>query len=287
MWNGLKWLYDTEDRTALELTRDLIIALILGMVEGATEFVPVSSTGHLIIAGHLLDFTGTRASTFEIFIQLGAILAVAMLYKDRILLLFTLEPRFPGTPKLAGMRGLALLGLTTLPALVLGVVSYATIKAQLFNPTTVAIGLGLGGVAILLVEPRVPEARFNDLDALSWREALGIGMFQCLALWPGVSRAAATILGGMLLGLDRKTSAEYSFLVALPTILAAVGYDLVQNLGALQITDVPLFATGFAAAFLAAWMAVTFFLRLLASNSLRSFGWYRIAVALFVLTALV
>lgn len=271
----------------MELTRDLFIALILGIVEGSTEFVPVSSTGHLIIAGHVLAFTGARASTFEVFIQLGAILAVAVLYRGRIRLLFAPDSNLTTAPRLAGMRGLALLGLTTLPALVVGAVSYTTIKTHLFNPTTVAIGLGLGGVAILFLESRVPEVRVNNLDALGWREALGIGIFQCLALWPGVSRAAATILGGMLLGLDRKTSAEYSFMIALPAILAAASYDLVRNLGELQITDVPLFATGFVTAFLAAWVAIMFFLRLLASNSLRTFGWYRIAVALFVLFALV
>ncbi|MGH2532517.1 MAG: undecaprenyl-diphosphate phosphatase [Thermomicrobiales bacterium] len=261
---------------------DLLRAVVLGVVEGLTEFIPVSSTGHLIVAGHLLGFTGDRAAAFEIFIQLGAILAVALLLRTRLLALL---PNRQGTG-LAGRRGLALLALTTLPALVAGGAAGSAITDHLFTPTTVAIGWGVGGLALLGVERLRPPATKTDLGALGWREALAIGLLQCLALWPGVSRAAMTIGGGMLLGADRRTAAEYSFLAALPVLGAATVFDLYDSRDLLGAADLPMFAVGFAVAFVAAWLAVRFFLRLLATTTLRPFGWYRIAAALVLLLAI-
>ena len=181
------------------------LAILIGILEGVTEFIPVSSTGHMIIAGHLLGFTGPRADAFEIFIQLGAILAVVGLYRDRFLALLPgragpSQGNVAGTtgPGLAGWRGLGLLALTTLPALVAGKAAHHYIKDHLFNPITVAMGLAIGGVGLILVERFRPTARKTGLDSLGWKDALWVGLFQCLALWPGMSRSGSTIIGGML-----------------------------------------------------------------------------------------
>jgi len=267
---------------------DWLAAIILGLVEGLTEFVPVSSTGHLILAGHLIGFEGARASVFEIFIQLGAILAVVFLYWRRFWRLiptrFDLGEENLGPARgFSGLRGLLLLALTSLPFMLGGFVAHDLIKGPLFNPTTVAIGLGVGGLAILLVEPRLPRARLEGLDAMTWRVALGIGLCQCLALWPGVSRAAATILGAMILGVERKTAAEYSFFAAVPVMVVATGYDLLSNLSILQPSDLAIFALGFIVALISALFAVRVFIRLLGNHTLQPFGWYRIAIAALVL----
>jgi undecaprenyl-diphosphatase len=262
---------------AQSMTLDWFTILLLGLVEGITEFIPVSSTGHLIIAGHLLGYEGERAATFEIFIQLGAILAVVFLYKDTFLQLFT-RRRARG---MAGTHGLLMLILTTLPILVVGFLLHGVIKKYLFNNTNVvAIGLAVGGVAIILIERWRPRPRCYGLESLRWREALTIGLFQCLAVWPGTSRAAATILGGMLIGIERKTAAEYSFLAAVPAMCAAVGYDLLKSRSILHASDIPAFAVGFVVAFIAAAIAVKGFIRLLGSSTLSAFGWYRMVVAL-------
>lgn len=261
---------------------DLLNAVILGIVEGLTEFIPVSSTGHLIIAGHLLGFVGDKASTFEVFIQLGAILAVVVLYKERFFHLFD----FSRTRGFSGFSGMVLLGCTTLPALIFGFLAHGFIKEHLFNTTTVAIGLGVGGVGILLAERFLPKADKHGLDSLRPKDALLIGLFQCLALWPGVSRSGATILGGMIIGTERKTAAEYSFLAAVPVMFAATAYDLYKNLPILEASDIPLFSVGFIVSFIAAWFAVRTFIQLLSRYTLSPFGWYRIAAAILLLLIL-
>jgi undecaprenyl-diphosphatase len=255
---------------------DLVwVAVVLGLVEGLTEFLPVSSTGHLIVAGRLLGFTGERAATFEIFIQMGAILAVVAIEWRRFLGLFRPDP----ARRFSGPRGLVLLFLTTLPVLCMGALLHGTIKSRLFGPGPVAIGLFVGGLGLLAVERFRPAARVTGVDALEGREAILIGLFQCLALWPGVSRSGATIAGGLLCGLERRTAASYSFLAAVPAMTAATAFDLYKSAGGLTAADALPFAIGFVVSFLAAWAAVRGFMALVGRLTLKPFAWYRIAIA--------
>jgi len=257
----------------------LVLALVLGLVEGITEFLPVSSTGHLILAGHLLGFTGPKAEAFEIVIQLGAILAVVALYWPRFLGLALPRPH----QAFSGMRGLWLLFLTSLPAGLLGLATRKLIHEHLFGPTTVAIALAVGGLAIFAVEARRSKSRFFTLDQMTPALALGIGLFQCLALWPGFSRSAATIMGGMLLGCKRGLAAEYSFIAAVPIMAAATGYELYKSWSLLAVADLPLFAVGFAVSFASAWLAVKWFVGLVSTWTLRPFAVYRLVLAPLVL----
>jgi undecaprenyl-diphosphatase len=253
----------------------LWVAVVLGVVEGLTEFLPVSSTGHLIIAGSLLGFTGEGAGTFTIFIQLGAILAVVVLERHRFAGLL----RADAARAFSGARGVGLLALTTLPALLAGALLHGVIKSRLFGPGPVAIGLAAGGILILAVERFRPAPRIDGVDALGWREALAIGLFQCLAMWPGVSRAGATIVGGLLCGLERRTAATYSFLAAVPVLAAASMLDLYKGFGSLSAGDVAPFAVGFIVSFVAAWAAIRTFVAILARHTLVPFAWYRLAIA--------
>jgi len=258
---------------------ELLAALVLGIVEGLTEFLPISSTGHLILAGHLLGVTGPRAETFEIVIQLGAILAVALMYRQRFIWLFT-----PGQGRrFAGLRGLWYLFLTCLPASVVGLLAHGAIKEQLFAPTPVAWALGVGALAILVVEALPRRERYTELDQMNARLALGVGLFQCLSLWPGFSRSASTIMGGMLLGARRMLAAEYSFISAVPIMFAATGYDLLKSMDFLTTADIPFFAVGFVVSFLSAWAAVKVFIHLLGRWTLRPFAAYRLVLAALVL----
>jgi undecaprenyl-diphosphatase len=263
------------------------IAIILGLVEGITEFIPVSSTGHLILAGHLLNFEGDRAATFEIFIQLGAILAIVALYFKRLLRLIPTSLDIGPEQGFTGLRGLMLLATTSLPAFIVALVALDFIKAELFTPATVAMGLAVGGIAILVIEPRVPPTTRHGLDSITWRDAILVGVFQCLALWPGMSRAAMTILGGMIVGLDRKTAAKYSFFAAMPALLVGSLFDVIQSLDVLQASDIPIFGIGFVVAFISALFAVRYFMNLLAKNNLQPFGWYRLIIAGLVVLVLI
>jgi len=256
----------------------ILNAIILGIVEGLTEFLPVSSTGHLIISGHLLGFTGPKAETFEIVIQLGAILAVVVLYWPT----FWGLVRPTGRP-FSGLRGLFLLFLTSLPASLLGLFAHSFIKERLFSPVTVAFALAVGAVAILGVERMPARNRVRDLDGITPALALGIGFFQCLALWPGFSRSAATIMGGMILGAERRTAAVYSFVAAVPIMFAATGYDMLKSWRMFSPDDFTVLAVGFAVSFIAAWLAVKAFLTLMGRVTLRPFAWYRLALAPVVL----
>ena len=258
---------------------DLWVAAILGIVEGATEFLPVSSTGHLIVAGDLLKFTGPKAVTFEIFIQLGAILAVVVLYWRRFVGLIPTTPILKRNEGFQGIRGLVLLALTTLPAAVIGLLTHRYIEEHLFHPITVALALAVGAVAILLAEKFKPAPRATVLDELGYGTALAIGFFQCLALWPGMSRSASTIIGGMLCGLERKVAVEYSFLAAVPVMVAATSYDLLKSWSLLSASDFWFFAVGFVVSFVVAAVAVKTFILLVQRWSLAPYAWYRLAIA--------
>jgi undecaprenyl-diphosphatase len=257
------------------------ITIVLGIIEGLTEFLPVSSTGHLIIAGHLLGFVGDHAASFEVAIQLGAILSVVFLYWRRFLGLVPNGSRsyLIRSSTLEGWSGLFRIGLATAPALLVGYLARHTIKEELFTPEAVTWALAIGGAVILLVERLVAGRNLNGLDALSLSQALGVGLFQILSLWPGTSRAAATIVGGMLLGLDRKSAAEFSFLVAVPTMFAATSYEMINMRGQLALQDSVHLALGFVISFIVALMAVKGFVSFLERGRLAPFAWYRIAAA--------
>ncbi len=257
---------------------NLLVALVLSIVEGLTEFLPVSSSGHLILAGDLLNFTGPKAATFEVVIQLGAIMAVVVLYWPRF---FGLIKPKPYTP-FSGARGIWLLILTSLPACVFGLLLHSYIKEYMFNPLTVLIALIVGAICMILVEKRGSRPDCLSLDDLTPKIALGIGFFQCLALWPGFSRSAATIMGGMLLGAKRSIAAEYSFIAAVPIMLAATGYDLLKNLSLFTMADLPFFAVGMIGAFVSAILAVKAFVSLLGRVTLVPFAIYRLLLAPFV-----
>ncbi|MFW6105842.1 MAG: undecaprenyl-diphosphate phosphatase [Desulfovermiculus sp.] len=258
---------------------DIFIAAIMGVVEGVTEFLPISSTGHLIFAGELLGFTGPATGMFEVVIQLGAILAVVVLYWPRFAGLLRSDPE----QQFSGLRGLYLLFLTTLPASLLGLAAANLIMGHLFTPFTVALALGAGALGILIAETRRRSSTIFSLDQLTPGIALGIGLFQCLALWPGFSRAAATIIGGMLLGAQRRVAAEYSFLAAVPIMFAASGYELYTNYEMLDLADWKILCVGFSISFLTAWAAVKTFLHFLTRFTLLPFAWYRLAIVPVIL----
>lgn len=260
-----------------------LAAVILGIVEGLTEFLPVSSTGHLILAGELLGFVGERAGTFEIFIQLGAILAVAWLYRERFARLVAdgmagraLVPH-PGSPGLTWAHLLVAMA----PVLAAGLLLRGPIREHLFTSSTVLVGLVVGAVYMVGAEvaARRRPASAVSLDTLSLAQALGIGCLQCLSLWPGFSRSGATIGGGLVAGLDRRTAAEFSFVLAVPVMIAATGYDLVRSLELLDRGFALTLALGFAVSFVVAWAAVVAFLRVVARVSLTPFALYRVALA--------
>ena len=253
-------------------------ALILGLLEGATEFLPVSSTGHLIVAADFLGFRGEIAKTFEIAIQLGAILAVVWNFHHRlsgVMKGLWTEPQ--------AQRFVANLVIAFLPAAALGFVFHAWIKATLFNPVSVAAAFILGGLVIIVIERRPAPARVNEVDDMTWREALWVGVAQSFALIPGPSRPGATIMGGLLAGLSRPAATEFSFFLAIPTMFAATGYSLYKARNLLSMADLPIFAIGFVAAFFSALAIVRFLLRFVARHSFIPFAWYRIAAGLLLL----
>jgi undecaprenyl-diphosphatase len=256
----------------------LLKALILGIVEGLTEFLPISSTGHLIIVGSLLDYTNEQSKVFKIAIQLGAILAVCWLYRERLV-----RVTFGLWTKPRERRFAANILIAFLPAMLLGVLFYSTIKTYLFNPLTVAGALIVGGLIILLVERNPRPARFETVDDITWREALKVGLAQAVAMFPGVSRAGATIMGGLIFGLSRKAATELSFFLAVPTMLAATVYDVYKSRDLLNAGDLPVFAVGFTAAFIAAMLTIKALLRYVSNHSFEVFAWYRIAFGLIVL----
>ena len=247
-------------------------AVILGLVEGVTEFIPVSSTGHLIVVSEWLGQVDERAKTFDIFIQLGAILAIVWLYRVRLIHWAGAARQDP-----ASRRFFLNLAIAFLPAAAIGFLIHGWIKERLFNTPVVALALVLGGVAILLIERWKPRPRYQEVTDVPRTTALGIGIAQVLSLVPGVSRSGATIMGGYALGLSRTAATEFSFFLAIPIMFAATLYDLTKSAGALSAEDVPYFATGFVVAFLSALIVVKAFLSYVSRHSFAVFAWYRIA----------
>ncbi len=257
---------------------DFWSAVILGIVEGLTEFLPVSSTGHLILTGHLIGFTGDKAETFEIVIQLGAILAIVCLYYDRFLQFVGMSRRkqtqFP-------RKSITIthLGLAMLPALIAGFLLHGFIKSHLFTPSTVLIGLAAGGAFMIYAEKKHVLVQAKTMDDLSYKQAFQIGLAQCLSLWPGFSRSGATIAGGLLSGASLRASADFSFIVAVPMMFAASSYDLYKSWALFEAEDFIVFAVGFIVSFIVALLAVVSFLKLLEKLRLTVFAYYRFMLA--------
>lgn len=253
-------------------------AFLLGIVEGLTEFLPVSSTGHQIIVADLIDFRGERAIAFNIIIQLAAILAVMWQYRRKILEVVVGLPTQPSARRFT----LNLL-VAVIPAAIIGLLFSNQIHHYLFNPITVAMALVLGGVAILWAERRQHVIDAETVDEMGWRHALKIGCAQCLALIPGTSRSASTIIGGLLFGLSRKAATEFSFFLAMPTMVAASAYSAWQYREVFQPGDMPVFAIGFVTSFIFAMIAVRGLLKFIGNHSYAVFAWYRIGFGLLIL----
>jgi undecaprenyl-diphosphatase len=260
----------------------LIKAAVMGIVEGLTEFLPISSTGHLILAGALLDMTDDKAKVFDIAIQTGAIFAVILVYWQKIKGTVLALPREPSAQRLALNVLVAFL-----PAVLLGLLFGKAIKANLFNPVVVASSFILGGLVILWAEKRQQNnsavARVQDADNMTLMDALKVGLAQCFAMIPGTSRSGATIIGGMLFGMSRKAATDFSFYLAIPTLIGAGAYSLYKERALLSLADVPMFAVGLVFSFLSAWLCIRWLLRYIATHSFVIFAWYRIVFGLLVL----
>lgn len=259
----------------------LLKAALLGLVEGVTEFIPVSSTGHLILASHWLGENGDAAKTFEIFIQLGAILAIVWLYRERLTHALVAAKRDEPSRRL-----LLNLFIAFLPAALVGFLAHDWIKQRLFTPLVVALALVAGGILILVIERLRPAERTPDVLTLRPPTALGIGLAQVLSLIPGTSRSGATIMGGYALGLSRRAATEFSFFLSIPVMFAATLFDLLKSRGALSAADAPAFAVGFVTAFVSALIVVKAFLGYVSRHSFAAFAWYRIALGLLLLLVL-
>jgi len=248
----------------------LIYALILGVVEGITEFLPISSTGHLIVAADLIGATGERWNVFNIAIQTGAMLAVVWEYRARF---FKVDVTLYRNLIVAFM-----------PAAVLGLLFSRYIKSYLFHAVPVALAFIIGGFVILWVERKPRPARVETAEAMTWVDALKVGIAQCFALIPGTSRSGATIIGGMLFGLSRKAATEFSFFLAVPTLVAAGAYDLWKNRALFSADDIGMFSVGFIAAFISAFVVIRWLIRYVATHDFKPFAWYRIVFGAVVLT---
>jgi len=260
----------------------LIKAALMGVVEGLTEFLPISSTGHLILAGALLGFDDDKAKVFDIAIQTGAILAVILVYWQKIRDTLVALP----TQKQAQQFALNVL-IAFVPAVLLGLLFGKAIKAHLFTPVVVASTFIIGGFIILWAEKRQANAatapRIQDVDDMDWKDALKVGLVQCLAMVPGTSRSGATIIGGMLLGLSRKAATDFSFYLAIPTLIGAGAYSLYKERALLSMADLPLFGVGLLFSFISAWLCVRWLLRFISTHNFNGFAWYRIVFGIVVL----
>lgn len=259
----------------------MIEALVLGILEGLTEFIPVSSTAHLLLLGHFLGFE-SNGKTFEVLIQLGAVLAIVTVYFQRFLRVAMLLPSNPGARRF--VIGIVL---AFLPAAVIGAAAHGYIKAVLFeSPMLICCTLILGGIVLLFIDHVAPEPRYNNAMGLPLSMAFKIGLCQCVAMIPGMSRSGSTIVGAMLMGVDKRAAAEFSFFLALPTMLGAFTYDLYKNRNALSLDDGLLIAIGFVAAFCSAVLVIRALLDFVSRHGYAPFGWWRIAVGLAGLVGL-
>jgi undecaprenyl-diphosphatase len=257
----------------------LLKAALMGIVEGLTEFLPISSTGHLILAGSLLGFDDDKAKVFDIAIQTGAILAVVMVYWRKIADTLT---ALPGSRQARRLALNVLIGF--MPAALIGLLVYKAITAHLFRPQVVAATFIAGAFVILWAERRQQgAARVASMDDMTHWDALKVGLAQCLAMVPGTSRSGATIIGGMLLGLSRKAATDFSFFLAMPTLIGAGAYSLYKERALLSWADAPLFVAGLVFSFISAWMCVRWLLRYISSHSFVPFAWYRLAFGAIVL----
>ena len=257
----------------------LLKAAVMGIVEGLTEFLPISSTGHLILAGSLLGFDDDKAKVFDIAIQTGAIFAVVLVYWQKIRSTIVALPRQPKAQRLALNVFIGFL-----PAVVLGLLFGRAIKAHLFIPTVVASTFIIGGFIILWAEKRPPGAvRIEHVDDMTPWDALKVGLVQCFAMIPGTSRSGSTIIGGMLLGLSRQAATDYSFFLAIPTLIGASVYSLYKERALLSMADIPLFIVGLVFAFISAWLCVRWLLKYISTHNFVPFAWYRIAFGIVVL----
>ena len=288
----------------------LELAAILGLVEGLTEFLPVSSTGHLIIVGHVMGFTGAVADTAEVAIQLGSILAIMVYERHKIASLFSRAAQeliglfnlFPLTPRQGVWEGIGwssilrrsidqhrslwfLIGLAIafLPAAVVGFVTHDWIEHHLFTPQTVAVALIVGGAIILWVESAHKPVHVTTLEQVGVKTALTVGLAQCCALFPGISRSGATIIGGLLAGMDRRVATEYSFFLALPTMIVATAYKMVKSFSVFTQQDLVALMVGLIVSFFVAWAVIAAFLAFVKQHTLSGFAYYRIALGLVVL----
>ena len=257
----------------------LLKAAVMGVVEGLTEFLPISSTGHLILAGALLGFDDDKAKVFDIAIQTGAILAVIIVYWQKI------SSTVRALPHSADAQRFALnVFIAFVPAVILGLMFGKAIKANLFTPEVVATTFIIGGFIILWAERRQAVAvRIGEVEDMRWQDALKVGLVQCLAMIPGTSRSGATIIGGMLLGMSRKAATDFSFYLAIPTLIGAGAYSLYKDRALLSMADAPMFAVGLLFSFLSAWVCVRWLLKFISTNSFEVFAWYRIVFGLVVL----
>lgn len=253
-------------------------AFIIGIVEGLTEYIPVSSTGHMIIVGNMIHFTGTLADVFDVFIQLGAILSVLVIYKNKFL--YMLDTHHWFVRKGPSPLNLAI---AMFPACLVGFLCHDIIKHQLFGPMTVILGLVVGGIFMIVAEKMRKNFIVESVDQITSVQAFKIGLFQCLSLWPGFSRSGSTIAGSLLLGISRKASADFSFIMAVPLMFIACLYDLLKVAKYLSINDFGILAVGFLTSFVVAYASILWFLRFLNKSTLTGFAVYRFVVALIAL----
>lgn len=264
-----------------------LTAVILGIVQGITEFLPISSTGHLILVGELLSFEGPLAKTFDIVIQFGSILGVLALYHQRFFALLQFDAKrgvdWLTADGMQGLSGMVKLVVGCFPALLMGALLHGFVKTHLYGALPVASALCVGGIVMILVERKPPPSGVSSLDLISLRQALWVGCFQCLALWPGVSRSGATIVGGLLCGLERKVAAEFSFLLAVPILAAATAYDFLKSRSLFSADSLTVVGVGLLVSAITSVIAIRALLKVFKWSTLAPFGWYRVALSLVVI----